>query len=203
MAHFTQKGDVLLKVVAFNGSPRQNGNTATLINRVLNELEKEGIATELVQIVDEPIRGCTACRQCYVNKDMRCVFDDDIVNDCIEKMNDADGIILGSPTYFADVTAEMKALIDRAGYVVRGNGGTLKRKVGAAVVAVRRAGSIHVLDSINHFFTINEMIIPGSSYWNLGIGRDIGDVESDEEGIETMCTLGQNMAWLLKKLHAS
>jgi multimeric flavodoxin WrbA len=123
-----------------------------------------------------------------------------VVNECIEKMQESDGIILASPTYFADVTAEMKALIDRAGLVSIANGRNLKRKVGAAVVAVRRGGSIHVFDSINHFFLINEMIVPGSVYWNLGIGREKGEVEGDEEGIRTMTMLGENMAWLLKKI---
>ena len=190
-----------MKVIAFNGSPRKNGNTAILTGYVLRELEAEGIETELVQFAGQSIRGCMACLKCQENRDRRCIQKRDIVNDCIQKMIAADGIILGSPTYFADLTAEMKALIDRGGYVARANGDLFRRKVGAAVVAVRRAGSIHVLDSINHFFTINQMIIPGSSYWNLGIGRAIGDVESDEEGIQTMKTLGQNMAWLLKRIN--
>jgi multimeric flavodoxin WrbA len=190
-----------MKVVAFNGSPRKDGNTATLIKHVLAELEKEGIETEIVQIGGKSIHGCTACGKCVENKDRKCIIDKDIVNDCIEKMLEADGIILGSPTYFADLTPELKALIDRAGFVAGANGGLLRHKVGAAVVAVRRAGSIHVFDSINHLFTISQMIIPGSSYWNIGMGLDEGNVERDEEGIQTMHTLGQNMAWLLKKLN--
>ena len=190
-----------MKVVAFNGSPRKDGNTATLIKHVLAELEKEGIETEIVQIGGKSIHGCIACGKCVENKDRKCIIDKDIVNDCIEKMLEADGIILGSPTYFADLTPELKALIDRAGFVAGANGGLLRHKVGAAVVAVRRAGSIHVFDSINHLFTISQMIIPGSSYWNIGIGLDEGNVERDEEGIQTMHTLGQNMAWLLKKLN--
>jgi multimeric flavodoxin WrbA len=125
---------------------------------------------------------------------------DDVLNECIERMIEADGIILGSPTYFTDVTAEMKALIDRAGLVAMANGDMFKRKVGAAVVAVRRAGSIHVFDSINHFFLISEMVVPGSSYWNMGFGHDRGAVEQDEEGIRTMKVLGENMAWLLKRM---
>jgi multimeric flavodoxin WrbA len=190
-----------MKVVAFNGSPRKDGNTATLIRHVLAELEKEGIETETVQIGGKSIHGCIACGKCVENKDRKCVIDKDIVNDCIEKMFEADGIILASPTYFADLTPELKALIDRAGFVAGANGGLLRHKVGAAVVAVRRAGSIHVFDSINHLFTISQMIIPGSSYWNIGMGLDEGNVERDEEGIQTMHTLGQNMAWLLKKLN--
>ena len=190
-----------MKVVAFNGSPRKEGNTASLIKHVLAELDKEGIETEIVQIGGKSVHGCTACSKCFENRDRRCVIDNDIVNECIEKMLEADGIILASPTYFADLTPELKALIDRAGFVAKANSEMFRYKVGTAVVAVRRAGSIHVFDSINHFFTISQMIIPGSSYWNMGIGRAEGDVEKDDEGIRTMRILGQNMAWLLKKLN--
>ena len=189
-----------MKVVAFNGSARKDGNTAILIRQVFQELETQGIETELIQLSGSKIHGCIACMKCFENKDQRCSVKDDITNDCIEKMLDADGIILGSPTYFANVSTEMKALIDRAGMVSRANGDMLARKVGAAVVAVRRAGAIHVFNSINHFFFIGQMIVPGSSYWNLGMGRQKGEVESDEEGIQTMKVLGINMAWLLKKL---
>jgi len=191
-----------MKVIAFNGSARKDGNTAILLNTVLDELKKEGIETELVQLAGKEIRGCKACYQCRKNKDKRCVQKDDILNECIEKMLEADGIILGSPVYFTDVTTEMKALIDRAGFVARGNDHFFKRKVGAAVVAVQRAGSIHTFDTLNHFFLISQMIVPGSSYWNLGIGGKIGEVESDEEGLKTMQILGQNMAWLMKKIHS-
>ncbi len=190
-----------MKVVAFNGSPRKEGNTAKLIGHVFSELEKEGIETEMVQLGGKSIHGCIACNKCFENKDKKCVIEKDIVNDCIAKMAEADGIILGSPTYFSDLTPEIKALIDRAGFVSIANDNLLKRKVGAAVVAVRRAGSIHAFDSINHFFTISQMIIPGSSYWNMGMGLAEGDVENDEEGIRTMEILGQNMAWLLKKIN--
>jgi multimeric flavodoxin WrbA len=191
-----------MRVVAFNGSPRKNGNTAALIHHVLRQLEIEGIDTEFIQLGGASIRGCIACYRCFENKDRQCAVKGDVLNDCIDVMRRADGIILGSPTYFADLTAETKALIDRAGLVARANGDMYKRKVGAAVVAVRRAGSIHAFDSINHFFTISQMIVPGSSYWNVGIGRNVGDVDGDEEGVRTMVTLGQNMAWLLKKLNA-
>ena len=191
-----------MKVVAFNGSARKDGNTSILIGYVFRELEKEGIETELIQLSGSRIHGCIACMKCFENKDRRCSVKDDIANHCIEKMLDADGIILGSPTYFANVSTEMKALIDRAGMVARANNDMLTRKVGAAVVAVRRAGSIHVFNSMNHFFFIGQMIVPGSSYWNLGMGRQKGEVENDEEGIQTMKNLGKNMAWLMKKLHA-
>jgi multimeric flavodoxin WrbA len=170
-----------------------------LIREVFSGLEDEGIATEMVQLAGKTIRGCTACGKCFENRDKRCAIDNDFANECIEKMVEADGIILASPTYFADVTAEIKALIDRAGYVSRANPDILRRKIGAAVVAVRRTGAIHAFDTLNHFFLISEMIVPGSSYWNIGIGRAIGDVEQDEEGMETMRILGRNMAWLLKK----
>ena len=189
-----------MKVMAFNGSARKGGNTAILINYVLKELQKEGIETELLQLAGQKIQGCMVCFKCYENKDGKCAFKDDILNTCVEKMVEADGIILGSPTYFTDVSTEMKALIDRGGFVARANGDLLQRKLGAAVVAVRRAGSIHAFDTLNHFFLIAQMIIPGSSYWNLGIGGNKGEVEKDEEGIKTMEVLGRNMAWLLKKI---
>jgi len=188
-----------MKVIAFNGSARKNGNTAILIREVFSELEAEGIETEMIQLAGKSIRGCTACGKCFDNLDKRCAIDNDYANECIGKMVEADGIILASPTYFADVTTETKALIDRAGFVARANSDMLRRKIGAAVVAVRRAGAIHVFDSINHFFLISQMIVPGSSYWNIAIGRAIGEVEQDKEGLETMQTLGRNMAWLLKK----
>ena len=189
-----------MKVTAFNGSARKDGNTAILIKEVFTELEKSGITTELVQLSGKSVHGCLACRKCFVNKNRRCAIDTDFINECIEKMVESDAIILGSPVYFANVSTEIKALIDRAGFVARANDGMLTRKVGASVVAVRRAGAIHVFDSLNHFFFINEMIVPGSSYWNIGIGREACDVEKDLEGMETMRTLGKNIAWLLEKI---
>ena len=191
-----------IKVVAFNGSARKGGNTAILLGYVLKELEKEGIETELIELSGTTIHGCLACRKCSVKKDRRCSQTGDMGNAYIEKMEQADGILLGSPTYVTDVTPEIKALIDRACLVGKANGGIFRRKVGAAVVAVRRAGAIHAFDTLNHFFLISEMIVPGSSYWNIGVGLEKGDVEKDEEGIRTMKVLGQNMAWLLKKIHA-
>ncbi len=191
-----------LKVVAFNGSARKDGNTALLLKRVLRVLEAEGIETELVQLAGENIRGCNACRTCYETKNKRCIIEDDKVNEYIAKMVEADGILLGSPTYFSMMTPEMKTLIDRAGYVARANNDMFKRKVGAAVVAVRRAGGMPTFDAINHLFFISQMIVPGSSYWNIGVGSKKGDVENDEEGMKTMEDLGRNMAWLLKKTQA-
>ena len=190
-----------MKVVAFNGSARKDGNTAVLIRRVYQVLDKEGVETELIQLAGEQIHGCMACGTCRKVKNKRCKIVNDNVNLYIEKMAEADGIILGSPTYFSMMSPEMKALIDRAGFVARANSYLFKRKVGAAVVAVRRAGGIPTFDAINHFFLISQMIIPGSSYWNVGIGLNKGDVEKDEEGMQTMEDLGRNMAWLLKKLN--
>ena len=189
-----------MKVIAFNGSSRKDGNTALLLKRVLQTLEAEGIETELIQLAGESIRGCNACRTCYTTKNKRCAIEDDHVNAYIQKMLEADGIILGSPVYFSMMTPELKALIDRAGYVARANNDMFKRKVGAAVVAVRRAGAMPTFDAINHFFLISQMIVPGSSYWNIGVGHKKGEIDSDKEGMETMETLGRNMAWLLKQL---
>jgi len=189
-----------MKVIAFNGSARKDGNTAILLKSVLDECSKEGIETELFNLAGHKIHGCLNCGQCWKNRDQRCARKDDIINTCIEKMLAADGILLGSPTYFTDVSTEMKALIDRTGFVAKANGDMFKRKVGAAVVAVRRAGSTHAFDSMNHLFTISQMIVPGSSYWNMAIGMAPGDVLNDEEGMRTMKVLGENMAWLLKKL---
>ena len=188
-----------IKVVAFNGSARKNGNTAILLRHVLCELSENGIETELVELSGAQIHGCQACRKCSVRKDGRCSQTGDMGNVYIEKMAAADGILLGSPTYVSDISPEIKALIDRACMVSGANGGMFRRKVGAAVVAVRRAGAIHAFDALNHFFLITEMIIPGSSYWNIGIGREPGEVEKDEEGIRTRKALGRNMAWLLKR----
>lgn len=189
-----------MKVTAFNGSPRKNGNTSLLIKQACDALNSEGIETEVVQVGGEKLHGCIACYQCFTRKDQRCAVTDDSANHCIEKMLESDGIIIGSPTYFAALTPETKALIDRCGMVSRANGDMLKRKAGSAIVAVRRAGAINVFDTINHFFSIGQMIIPSSNYWNIGVGRNIGDVLEDEEGMRTMQVLGENMAWLLKKI---
>jgi len=191
-----------MKVVAFNGSPRKEGNTYQSLQVVMGELQKEGIETEVVQLGGKNIHGCIACYKCFKNKDKECSIKDDGVNDYIKKMMEADGIIIGSPVYFSNITSEVKAFIDRAGLVARANDNLLKRKVGAGVVAVRRAGATFAFSAINFFFFIQEMIVPGSIYWNLAIGREPGDVQEDEEGMMTFKTLGQNMAWLLKKLQS-
>lgn len=193
-----EKEESDMKVVAFCGSSRKNGNTVQLLRIVLGELEKEGVETELIQLAGKRIRGCLACYKCAETKNGRCALDDDPVNEWIEKMVASEGIVLGSPVYFADLTASLKALLERAGMVSRANGDLLKRKIGASVVAVRRAGAIHTFDSMNHFFLIAQMIIPGANYWNVGIGREIGEIQKDAEGKETMEVLGRNMAWVLK-----
>lgn len=190
-----------MKVIAINGSARKDGNTAILVNTVLQELNQHGIETEMIQLAGKAVRGCLACYQCFETKNQRCSNKTDIVNECIEKIMAADGVILASPTYFADVSAELKAVIDRAGMVAFANSNMFRRKIGAAVVSVRRGGAIHAFDTINHFYLHSEMIIPGSIYWNMGFGLDKGEVSKDDEGIRTMKALGENMAWLLQKIH--
>ena len=190
-----------MKVIGFNGSPRKDGNTAILLNLVFAELKGAGIETELVQFSGESLSGCIACYRCMKNKDKKCAVQNDKMNEYIGKMVEAEGILLGSPTYVADVTTGMKALIERSTIVSRANDQMFKRKVGAGVVAVRRGGAIHAFSSLNYFFLINQMVVVGSSYWNIGMGRNPGDVNNDPEGVETMKNLGQNMAWLLRKIH--
>lgn len=191
-----------MKVIAFNGSARKDGNTAILLNKVLDEIRGEGIETELYQLAGKKIQGCIACYKCMKNKDNRCAVDNDIINECIAKMIEADGILIGSPTYFADVTSATRALIERTGFVARANDYLFKRKVGAGVIAVRRGGAIHAFNSINLFLFYNQIINPGASYWAFAIGRDPGEVLGDAEGMQTMKSLGQNLAWLLKKVRS-
>ena len=187
-----------MKVVGFNGSPRKDGNTCALIQQVFRELEKEGIETELVQLSAKPLHGCIACYKCIQNKDQRCAVKDDAANEYIEKMLAAEGILLGSPVFFNDVTPEMKALIDRSGYVSRANRRMFRNKVAAAVAAVRRSGAVHTIDTMGHFFLSGEMIYVGRA---IGLGRQKGEVENDEEGMGLVKTLGQRMGWLLNKIH--
>jgi multimeric flavodoxin WrbA len=189
----------MTRVVAFNGSPRKEGNTSILIEHILAELDNEGIEIETIHLGGKKIHGCTACGKCFENRDRRCVIDDDVVNNCIEKMSSADGIILGSPVYFLDVTPEMKALIDRAGFVSFANGHIFKNKVGNAAVALRRTGASRTADSMLHFLLASEMIVSGLPA--IGIGLDAGDVLNDEEGIARAKSLGQNMAQLLNHLN--
>ncbi len=190
-----------MRVVGLNGSARKDGNTAMLIHAVFEELKKEGIETEMIQMAGKKIQGCLACYKCFKNKNRRCSVDRDILNGIIAKMENADGILLGSPTYFSDVSSGMRAFIERCGFVGRANNYMFKGKVGASVVAVRRAGAVQAFTSMNLFLHYMQMVMPGASYWSLAVGRDPGDVLKDDEGMQTMRDLGRNMAWLLKKLH--
>lgn len=190
-----------MKVVAFSGSARKDGNTAIVVREIFQKLVQQGLETELVQLAGIEIKACLACYRCFENKDQHCSVEDDELNQFIDKMLAAEGIILASPTYIGDVTSIMKALIDRAGMVSRANDNMLRRKVGAAVAVASWGGAIHTFDSLNHFFLIGEMIVVGSSNWNLGFGREKGQVLQDQKSLETMRTLGRNMAWLLNNIH--
>lgn len=188
-----------MKVIGINSSARKDGNTATIIKIVFEELEKQGINTELIQLYNSTIAPCKGCFACKGKKN--CVFKNDAFCECFEKMLSSDGIILGSPVYSADVTATMKALLERAGVVVATNPGLLKHKVGAAVASVRRGGGMTTVDTMNHFFLNKEVLVVGSTYWNMVYGKEPGDVLKDYEGIENMRNLGVNMAWLLHHLN--
>ena len=190
-----------MKVVAINGSPRKGGNTEMLLKQVLAPLAAAGWDTELIQVGSARIRGCRACYHCFDTKDSQCSQDDAFFNECFGKMVAADAIILGSPTYFTDVSAEMKALLDRAGLVAVANGGLFRGKIGAAVVAVRRGGGTHAFDTMNHMFLMSGVIVPGSTYWNLGFGREKGEVAEDDEASRNMKDLGQTIAWLGEAIH--
>lgn len=187
-----------MRVIGINGSARKDGNTAIIVGKVFDELNKEGIETELIQLADyeiQPCRGCFACRGRG-----NCVVAKDCFAEIFSRMVEADGIILGSPVYSADVSAKMKAFLERAGVVVATNPGLLRHKVGATVAAVRRGGGMTTVDTMNHFMLNKEMIVVGSTYWNMVYGKDIGDVISDDEGMANMRNLGENMAWLIKRL---
>ena len=185
-----------MKAIAVNGSPRKRGNTRLLLERVLEPLDQAGWQTELLHLGGRKIHGCRACYKCFDNLDRRCACKDDVFNEFCAKLLAADALILGSPTYFTDVSAEMKALLDRLGLVAAANDHALAGRIGAAVVAVRRGGGTHVFDTINHMFLMSGMIVPGSTYWNLGFGREPGEVAGDAEGLRNMRHLGQTIAWL-------
>lgn len=188
--------------LAVNGSPRSAGNTELLLKEVLGELAGAGWQTELVKVGGTAIRGCIACQQCFENKDNLCAVKSDNFNEIFTKMLKADAIILGSPTYFAAVSADLKALIERAGYVAYANDQAFSGKLGAAVVAVRRGGATHAYDTINHMFQMSRMIIPGSTYWNMGFGLSKADVLEDEEGLANMRHLGKSIDWLGKAMQS-
>lgn len=185
-----------MKAIAVNGSPRKEGNTRALLEKVLDPISRAGWETGLVQLGGKNIHGCRACYQCFANRDLRCAVKNDVFNEFAEKLFAADALILGSPTYFTDVTAEMKALLDRLGLVSLANGGALQGRIGAAVVAVRRGGGTHAFDTINHMFLMSGVIVPGSTYWNLGFGMNPGDVNQDAEALVNMEQLGLTIAWL-------
>jgi multimeric flavodoxin WrbA len=187
-----------MKVLAFNGSPNREGNTWHAINMVIAELQKENIETEIVHVGNKSIRGCTACGQCVKNKNEQCVLPGDEVNEWIQKMKQADGILFGSPVHYAAIAGTMKSFMDRAFYVAGVNNGLLRHKVGAAVVAVRRSGGLPTFDQLNNFINYSEMLIPTSNYWNVIHGARGGEVTQDKEGTQIMRVLGKNMAWLMK-----
>lgn len=187
-----------MKVVAFNGSPRKEGNTYNAIKVVADELEKEGIEVEIVHVGNKAVRGCLACGGCARNKNERCVIETDEVNEWVQKMKEADGIILGSPVHYAAIGGTMKSFLDRAFYVGSSNGGMFRHKIGASVVAVRRAGGIPTFDQLNNFINYSEMLMPTSNYWNVASGTAPGEMLQDEEGMQIMRVLGKNMAWLMK-----
>ena len=190
-----------MKVVAFNGSVRSDGNCTQLLKEVFGQLKQHDMQTKLVLLGQKKINPCIACYKCSENKDQRCVIEDDDLNGCIAKMMNAQGIILASPTYIGDVNSVTKALIDRAGFVARSNGNMFRRKVAAGLTAASWGGAIHTFETLNLFFLIGEMIVVGSSNWNLGFGREKGQVLQDQKALETARTLGHNMAWLIKKLY--
>lgn len=187
-----------MKVVAFNGSPNKKGNTYNAIETVATELEKEGIEVEIVHVGNKLIRGCIACGGCSRNQNERCVLEKDEVNEWIQKMKEADGIILGSPVYYSAIAGTMKSFLDRAFFVATSNGGMFRHKVGASVVAVRRSGGIPVFDQLNNYINYSEMIMPTSNYWNVAYGTAPGEVMQDKEGMQIMRVLGKNMSWVMK-----
>lgn len=187
-----------MKVVAFNGSPNKEGNTYQALRMVAAELENQGIEVEVVHVGNKAIRGCAACYQCVKNMNEKCVLPGDDVNEWIQKMKQADGIILGSPVHYAAIGGTMKSFLDRAFFVTSVNDSMLRHKVGASVVAVRRSGGLPAFDQLNNFLNYAEMLIPTSNYWNVIHGQAPGEVAQDVEGVQIMRVLGKNMAWLMK-----
>ncbi len=189
-----------MKVIAINGSTKKDGNTSIIIEAIFSELKKSGVETEMINLANNKISGCVGCGNCFKSKDNKCIFKNDIVNECIEKMLEADGIILASPVYFADVTANMKALLERVGMVASANDNLFKHKVGASVVAVRRGAATRAFDTMNYFLHYNQMYLVGGTYWNMVYGKEAGEVLNDAEGMKNMESIGQNMTWLLNKI---
>lgn len=187
-----------MKVIAINGSPNEQGNTAIALQTIASYLAAEGIEMEVLCLGKANIRPCIGCRRCYELKNNACVFTDDCANDFIGKMKDADGILLASPTYFAGITGNMKSFLDRAFYVHSANGFLFRHKVGAAVAVARRAGATGAIDQLNKYLLYGEMLLATSNYWDLAYGRATGEVAQDSEGMQTMRVLAKNMAWMLK-----
>lgn len=187
-----------MKVIAFNGSPHKRGNTYHALKIITEELEKEHITTEIISVGNKVIRGCMGCALCARNKNEKCVYETDEVNDWIQKMKTADGFILGSPVYFSGINGTMKSFLDRAFFVSGVNDYLFRHKVGAAISAVRRSGGVPTVDQLNHYLCYSEMILPTSNYWNVAHGLKPGEIKEDGEGEQIMRILGKNMAWLLK-----
>lgn len=188
-----------MHVIAINGSPKAEGNTYHALKIVTDQLEKESISTEIIHIGNKNIHGCIACGSCYKNQNEKCIINDE-VNEIIQKLKNADGIVIGSPVYYASIAGTMKCFLDRAFYVASANGGLYRHKVGASVVAVRRSGEVATFDHLNHYFTITEMFVASSNYWNVIHGRMPGEALQDEEGIQAMRVLAKNMAFLIKSI---
>jgi multimeric flavodoxin WrbA len=191
-----------MRALLFNGSPREKGNTSFLLTRMSDVFHEAKAKVDYVQLGGQPLQGCTACMECKKNKDERCVIEDDPINEYIQMMKQADAIVIGSPVYFSQMTTETKALIDRCGYVIGGNGKFLSRKIGAGVAVARRAGMMPAFHSINDFFFINDMIVPGSKYWNVGVAREPGEIQEDDEGLAIVTRLAENILWLHKRIHS-
>ncbi len=187
-----------MKVIALNGSANPKGNTATALDRVCAVLRKQGVETERVEIGAKAMHGCVACRQCGEKKNRRCALDGDLLNSVIDRILDADGLVVGSPVYYAGINGALKSLLDRLFFVASANGGLFRHKVGAGLVAVRRGGEIAAWDQINKYFTLSEMFVPSGNYWNMAFGLAPGEAARDGEGMQTMEVLGANFAWLLR-----
>ena len=185
-----------MKVLLINGSPNEKGCTYTALSEVAATLNENGVETEIASIGKQPIRGCIGCGGCAGKR--RCVFGDDIVNSMIEKMEQADGLIIGSPVYFASPNGNLMSMLDRFFYA----GGCFAHKPAAAVASARRAGTTVTLDDMNKYFGIRQMPVVSSTYWNMVHGSKPEDVKKDEEGLQTMRNLGRNMAWQLKCIAA-
>ena len=192
-----------MKVIAINGSPHKDGNTVQSLQVVGEKLKSNGIDFEIIHIGHKAIHGCIACGQCRVKRDGTCGIKNDVLNEHIPALRQADGIILASPVYFSGIAGSMKSFLDRLFYVSLSNGNFFRHKVGAALVAVRRTGGSHTLDGLNHYLTYCEMQLATSNYWSVIHGLTPGEARYDGEGVNTLEVLGENMAWQLKMREAT